>query len=112
MGTYAKFIVQAMTAIVVAIAPLLAQGVLDSAAWVNVAIVAVGALGVLAAPNAPHAPVTKAVLAGLTVILVLLHNLLEAGSGWGYSTWWQLGLAALGAIGVYLFPNQPKPAHA
>lgn len=110
MGAYAKFIVQALTGVAVAVAPLLAAGSLAPAAWVNVAIVALGALGVLAAPNVPHAPVTKAVLAGLTTLMVALHDLLEAGSGFGYAMWWQLGLAALGALGVYLFPNSPAPA--
>ncbi len=71
---------------------------------VNVAILAVGACAVFAAPNVPGARYVKAVLAVLSAVLVLLVNIIADGVT--VSEWLQLGVAALGALGVYAVPNR------
>ena len=86
------------------IAALTGDGVIGAVEWINVAIVGVGALAVFAAPNVPGARYTKAVLAVLSAVLVLLVNLITDGIT--VSEWLQLGMAALGALGVYAVPNQ------
>jgi 2-keto-3-deoxy-6-phosphogluconate aldolase len=72
--------------------------------WVNVAILGVGAVSVFAAPNVPGARYTKAALAVLTAILTLLVAVIADGAV-STSEWLQLGVAALGALGVYAVPN-------
>jgi 2-keto-3-deoxy-6-phosphogluconate aldolase len=72
--------------------------------WVNVAILGAGALGVFAAPNVPGARYTKAVLAVITAVLTLTVQLLFDGV-LDVTDWLQLGVAALGALGVYAVPN-------
>ena len=85
------------------VAALTGDAVIDDVEWINVAIVGVGALAVFAAPNVPGARVTKAVLAVLSAVLVLLVNMIADGIT--MSEWMQLGVAALGALGVYAVPN-------
>ena len=86
-----------------AVVSLTGDAVIDDVEWINIAIAGVGALAVFAAPNVPGARVTKAVLAVLSAVLVLLVNLIADGIT--MSEWMQLGVAALGALGVYSVPN-------
>jgi 2-keto-3-deoxy-6-phosphogluconate aldolase len=85
------------------IAALTGDAVISSTEWINIAIAGVGALAVFSAPNVPGAPVTKTVLAVLSAVLMLLVNLIADGVT--ISEWMQLGVAALGALGVYVVPN-------
>jgi hypothetical protein len=86
------------------VAALTGDAVISDVEWINIAIAGVGALAVFSAPNVPGAPVTKTVLAVLSAVLVLLVNLIADGVT--ISEWMQLGVAALGALGVYAVPNQ------
>lgn len=85
------------------VAALTGDNLISPVEWINVSILGVGALAVFAAPNVPGARVTKAVLAVLSAVLVLLVNLIVDGVT--VSEWLQLGVAALGALGVYAVPN-------
>lgn len=85
------------------VAALTGDNTIGDVEWINIAILGVGALGIFAAPNVPGARVTKAVLAVLSAVLMLLVNLIVDGVT--LSEWMQLGVAALGALGVYAVPN-------
>jgi hypothetical protein len=85
------------------VAALTGDAAIGDVEWINIAIAGVGALAVFAGPNVPGARVTKAVLAVLSAVLVLLVNLIVDGVT--MSEWMQLGVAALGALGVYAVPN-------
>lgn len=101
---YAKTLAAVLATVLSAVvAALTGDGAIDVGEWVNVAILAVGAASVFAAPNVPGAAVTKAVLAVLTAVLTLAVNLIVGGLD--LSEWLQLGVAALGALGVYAVPN-------
>lgn len=86
------------------IAALTGDNYIGDVEWINVAILGVGSLAVFAGPNVPGSRYTKAVLAVLSAILVLLVNLIVDGIT--VSEWLQLGVAALGALGVYSVPNR------
>lgn len=90
------------------IAALTGDAVISPTEWINVAILAAGALAVFTAPNVPGATVTKAVLAVITAVLTLAVNLIVGGID--MTEWLQLGMAALGALGIYAVPNSPQPA--
>lgn len=106
--TYAKSLAAVLTTILAGvIGALTGDNVISAIEWINVAILGVGALAVFAAPNVPGARITKAVLAVLSAVLVLLVNLIVDGVT--ISEWLQLGVAALGALGVYAVPNSERP---
>jgi hypothetical protein len=86
------------------VAAMTGDNSIDAVEWINVAISGVGALAVFAGPNVPGSTITKAVLAVLSAVLVLLVNLIADGIT--ISEWMQLGVAALGALGVWAVPNQ------
>jgi hypothetical protein len=88
------------------IAALAGDAVIDLQEWVNVAILAAGALAVFTAPNVPGARYTKSALAVITAVLTLAVNLIAGGLD--VTEWLQLGMAALGALGVYAVPNRPS----
>jgi hypothetical protein len=52
MGKYAKFIVAAVTAALVAVSDQLPVGS-STTQWINLALAVVGAIGVVLVPNAP-----------------------------------------------------------
>lgn len=104
---YAKAGAAVVATILAAVAAALTgDAVVDATEWLNVAVLAVGALGVFAAPNVPGSSYTKSVLAVLSAVLVLAVNLIAGGID--LSEWIQLGLAALGALGVYSVPNTSR----
>lgn len=88
------------------IAALTGDSVIDIGEWINVAILTAGALAVFTAPNVPGASITKAALAVITAVLMLAVNLIAGGLD--VTEWLQLGMAALGALGVYAVPNTPS----
>ena len=102
---YAKFIVQAIITVLVALAAVWTGGV-TPVEWVNVAIVGVGALAVFAAPNVPGAEYTKAILAALTAGLVVLASVITGGLVFVEIV--QIVVAAAGAVGVFAVKNQPN----
>lgn len=102
---YTKFIVQAVIAVLVALAAVWTDGVTNQE-WVNVAIVGVGALSVFAAPNVPGAENTKFILSALAAGLVVLNSAIVGGITFPETV--QILVAAAGAVGVYTFANKPK----
>lgn len=102
---YAKAILAVVATILSAlVAALSGDNSISDIELINVAIIAVGSLAVFAAPNVPGARYTKSVLAVLTAVLTLLVNLIVDGVT--VSEWIQLGVAALGALGIYAVPNK------
>lgn len=106
---YAKALAAVLATVLSAVvAATVGDEVVTTVEWVNVAIAGIGAAAVFAAPNVPGAAYTKAVLAVLTAVLTLLASFLLVGD-LGTSEWLQLGVAALGALGVYAVPNSGSP---
>lgn len=101
---YTKFIVQAVIAVLVALAAVWTGGV-TNVEIINVAIVGVGALSVFAAPNVPGAAYTKAILAALSAALVVLTSAVTGGIVFPELV--QILVAAAGAVGVFALPNKP-----
>lgn len=109
MGTYAKSVLAVIAAgISAAIVALTGDAVFDDVEYINVAIAVVTAAAVFTGPNVRGANVTKSVLAVLGAVLTLAVNLIADGIT--VSEWLQLGMAALGALGVYFVPNRQGPA--
>lgn len=107
MNKYSKFIAIVLATILSALsAALVGDNVISPQEWVNVAILAVGAAGVFAAPNVPGAKYTKSILAVLAAALTVLASVIVGGVGTAELI--QIGIAALGALGVYSVPNKPK----
>jgi hypothetical protein len=102
---YTKFIVQAVIAVLVALAAVWTDGVTANE-WVNVSIVGVGALSVFTAPNVPGAENTKTILSALAAGLVVLNSVITNGITFPETV--QIIVAAAGAVGVYAFANKPK----
>lgn len=102
---YAKAIAAVVaTGLSAVVAALSGDNLIDAQEWVNVAILGVGACAVFAAPNVPGSRYTKAIIAVLTAVLTLLVNMITGGLD--TSELLQLGVAALGALGVYATPNR------
>lgn len=80
-------------------AALTGDNSVDVTEWVNVIVMALGAAAVLVAPNVPGARYTKVVHAVLTAVAVAALSMVS--DGLSATDWVQLGLAALGAVGVY-----------
>jgi hypothetical protein len=103
MKTYGKFLAMVVATILTAVlAAMAGDNVVSSTEWVNVAIAGVGAAAVFTAPNIPGAALTKSVLAVLTAVLMVLASAIVGGVS--TTEWMQIGLAALGAVGVYAAP--------
>lgn len=107
MTQYAKFFAAVVATVLTALsAALFGDNTISATEWVNVAIAGVGAAAVFAAPNVPGARYTKTVIAVLTAVLTVLASAIVGGIT--VTEWIQIGLAALGAVGVYSVPNQPS----
>lgn len=105
--SYAKAIAAVLAAAASAVvAALTGDATVSVVEWINVAIATAGALSVFTAANVPGAEYTKSILAALTAALMLAVNLVDGGID--VSEWLQLGLAALGALGVYVVPNTSR----
>lgn len=105
---YWKAIISVVAAGLSAIAAALTgDGAIDATEGVNVVILTLGAAAVLVAPNVPGSQYTKVLHAVLTAVAVAAASLVADGLSWTDAA--QLGVAALGALGVYLAPYQ-RPA--
>lgn len=103
---YAKFLAAAAAAVLAAVVPALSgDNRVDSSEWVNIVILGLGAASVLAAPNVSGARYTKLTLAVATAVATAAASLIHDGIS--LTDWLQLGLAALGALGVWRLPYTP-----
>lgn len=100
---YAKAVMAVLTAIAAALLGFLTDGITPEE-WVNVAIAGVGAAGILTAPNIPGFKYTKTILAVLTAGLMVLVGAIDGGLT--LQEWFQIGVACLGAVGVWRVPNK------
>lgn len=108
--TYAKALAAVLAAVLSAVAAAFTgDNYISPVEWINVAILGVSAASVFSAPNVPGARYTKAVLAVLAAVLTLAVNLIADGIT--VSEWLQLGVAAVGALSVYVVPNSGSGAH-
>lgn len=80
------------------------DGGITSVEWVQVAVAAVGAAAVFASPNVPGARYTKSILAALAAVLAFLTSAIVGGID--STELLQIGVIALGALGVYAVPNE------
>ncbi len=102
---YLKFVAQVVAAGVAALVPALADGRVTPDEWINVGIIALGAVAVLGAGNLPAGVWhwAKVIVAAASAVLVALASLWTGGIT--AMEWVQLGLAALGALGVAVLPG-------
>jgi hypothetical protein len=106
VSTYAKFAAQvAVTVLAAAVALLNGTDHPGASDWVNVVIVGLGSVAVLGAGNLPAGVwrYAKLVVTAATAVAVLLQSAITDGIS--SAEWLQLGLAALGALGVYAAPG-------
>jgi hypothetical protein len=104
---YTKAIAAVLAAAASAVvAALTGDATVSTVEWINVAIATAGALSVFTAANIPGAEYSKSILAALTAALMLAVNLVDGGID--VSEWLQIGLAALGALGVFVVPNTSR----
>lgn len=108
---YAKMFAQVGATILAAvIAALTGDQAIGVDEWLIIATVGVGAAAVFTGPNIAGAPITKVVLSVLAAILGALVSAITGGIT--VTEWLMLGMAALGALGVYAVPNTASPAPA
>jgi hypothetical protein len=100
--TYAKAFAAVIAAALVAVSAVITDGI-STTEWITVAIAAVGAAAVFAAPNVPGAKYTKSILAVLTAVLAFVAT--TVADGLGAADLVQIGILALGALGIYAVPN-------
>ncbi len=100
---YLKTIAHLLVTVMAAIIAASADDRIDSIEWVNTLILFLGTVSVLGAGNFPAGiwKRTKAIVAAATAAAVVAHTLLSAGLSLGLTEYLQMGVAALGALGVY-----------
>lgn len=103
--TVAKAIVQLVMTILAAIIPALTVGPLDTAAWVNIVILAAGVVMVYNAANIPGWSYAKLIASAVAAIAVVLAAALTSGHGLAATDYIQMALAAAAALGVGAIPN-------
>lgn len=113
MKRYGKFIGQVVATVLAAIVPALAgDGVVSSAEWLNVGILALGAVSVLGAGEFPEGvwKYMKTYVSAATAGLLVLASFWTGGVT--TTEWLQVGVAVLGALGVTAAPGPrvlPQP---
>lgn len=100
---YAKAILAVAATVLTAIVAAYTDNLITNTEWINVAIAGAGACAVFTAPNVPGARYTKSVLAVITAVLAALASFISDGIS--QSELMQIGVIALGALGVYAIPN-------
>lgn len=111
VGFYAKAIVSILAAGLGILTAALSDGKVSPVEFVNVAIAIVTAVGVYLIPNLPDGParVAKTIVAFSGAVLTALVTVLGNVAGWdgvAASDWLTVLLAGLGAVGVYVIPNE------
>lgn len=106
--TIVKSIVQVVMTILAAVVPGLANGPMDTTAWINVIILGAGAIMVYNAGNIPGWNYAKLIASAVSAVAVLLVSFLDGGLSGAEVI--QLVLAAFSAIGVGAIPNGSKTA--
>lgn len=100
---YLKLIASVAGAALAALVAAYTDDKITNVEKINIATAIVTAASVFAAPNVPGAMYTKAVLAVLGAVLVFLTSAITDGIS--TSEWFQIGVVALTALGVYAVPN-------
>lgn len=99
---YAKLLAQVVATVLVALIAVWSGGI-DPQEWVTVAIAAVTAWNVFTSPNVPGAKYSKVFVAVAGAVAAALSTFILGGVD--ASELMQLGVIALGALGVYAVPN-------
>lgn len=107
---YAKFVLAVVATVLTGIVGAYTDGTVTNVEWINVAIMGVGGLAVFAAPNVPGSMYTKSILAVLSAVLAALASFITDGVS--QSELMQLGVIALGALGIYAVPNSTDEVRA
>jgi hypothetical protein len=76
--------------------------------WTNVAVAVATVVSVFTAPNVVSSPATKSLLATVSTVLTGAVTVLAAHHI-GAGSWLQVGVAAVGALAVYVVPNASRP---
>lgn len=108
---YLKLAAQLAATVLAALVAALVDDRVDLSEWLNTGVLALGAVGVLGAGDLPAGiwRYTKPIVAAASAVLVLWQSL--GTDGMSTSEWLQLGIAALGALGVLAAPG-PKVVEA
>ena len=101
MTQYLKLAAQLVATVLVAVVAAAQDNRIDAAEWINTLLVLFTAVGVLGAGNLPAGVwhYTKAIVSAAGAGLTLLVSFVSDGAITG-SEWLQVGIAALGAVGV------------
>lgn len=108
MQRYFKMLAAVIGAALMALVTAYSDNVLTTQDKLTIAISVVTAANVFAAPNVWGAMYTKTVLAVLGAVLVFVTSAITDGIS--TSEWYQIGVVALTATGVWLVPNKPDEA--
>lgn len=105
MMQYLKFAAQVFATVLAALVAALVDDRVDLSEWLNTGALALGAVAVLGAGDLPAGVwrYTKPIVAAASAVLVLWQSL--GTDGMASSEWLQLGIAALGALGVLAAPG-------
>ncbi len=105
---YNKMFAAVLATILASLVGAFTDGGISTVEIINVVVIGAGAANIFAAKNVPGAKYTKAILAVITAVAVLLVSVVSGGIV--TSEWLQLGVTALGALGVYQIPNKDTNA--
>lgn len=108
---YAKAAAMVAATVASAIVAALTDQEITSIEWFNIAVAGIGAISVGIVPNldAGVGKYAKAVVAVALAVVTLAADLVDGGMS--TSEWWQLAIAAFGAVGVYGFSGPTHPAN-
>lgn len=111
ISTYAKSIASLIAAGIGAIVAANTDNNVSVTEWVNVLITVVGAALVYVVPNLPDGikGYAKTLIAAITAGATVLSSALIS-DGISTNEWLQIGVAVLGALGVFIVPNSPVSA--
>lgn len=102
--TVAKALVQLVMTVLAAVVPALTTGPLDTAAWINVVVLAAGVVMVYNAANIPGWAYAKLVASAVSAVAVVLTASFTDGAITPDEII-QMVLAAAAALGVGAIPN-------
>jgi 2-keto-3-deoxy-6-phosphogluconate aldolase len=108
MQKYLKMLAAVVGAGLMAAVTAYSDNVITVQDKLTIAISVVTAANVFAAPNVWGAMYTKTILAALGAVLVFVTSAITDGIS--TSEWYQIGVVALTATGVWLVPNRPDEA--
>ena len=105
--TYAKFIMSLLVPVALAVKAVVPDAHhIDSNQWFLIVVTALGALVVAIVPNTTIMATAKAVIQILLLGVVAAQQAFQASGGWSDGRWWNVVIAGVGAILVFVVGNK------